>query len=154
MKNLLWVILFLLFLGGGGYAVYRMTRGIRNNNPGNIRGSAVVKWKGEVGRDDKDFVVFDTSINGIRALARTLSTYYKKHGLTTIEQIINRWAPPSENDTASYIASVSERTGLPKDIPFLWSDDNVVLLTKAIIRHENGVNPYSDDTVVSGVKLA
>jgi len=44
-------------------------RGIRNNNPGNIRKNESFTWQGEIDQDDKGFVVFDDEVNGLRALA-------------------------------------------------------------------------------------
>lgn len=135
-----------------------MTRGIRNKNPANIRGSKAFKWNGEVGRDNKDFVIFDTPVNGIRAIARTLHTYKTKHGLNTIEGIISRWAPPLgndgkfENDTNSYIAHAEKAVGVPRNMPL--TPDKYPSLIKVIIKHENGVQPYTDEVINAGIAAA
>ncbi|MBF4328050.1 structural protein P5, partial [Vibrio anguillarum] len=86
-----------------------MTRGIRNNNPANIEDNGT-PWRGRMGNDGR-FIIFDSPVNGIRALARILNTYKVKHGLNTIEGIINRFAPPVENDTNSYIAHAEKVVG-------------------------------------------
>jgi len=85
-------------------------RGIRNNNPGNIRRNGD-PWQGLAEtQGDKEFFTFATPVYGIRALARTLITYQDRHGLRTIRQIISRWAPPVENDTESYVKAVTAAT--------------------------------------------
>lgn len=82
-----------------------MNRGLRNNNPANIRKGE--PWVGlACVQDDKDFCVFKTTYYGIRAMVITLRTYVKIHRLYTIEKIISRWAPPKENATALYIHNV------------------------------------------------
>ena len=91
-------------------------RGIRNNNPLNIRRSAD-KWQGlKAQQEDREFFQFSEMKWGWRAAFRLLChTYYKKYGLKTIRAIINRWAPPKENNTLYYIRSVAERTGISAD---------------------------------------
>ena len=91
-------------------------RGLRNNNPLNIRHSKD-KWQGiATTQTDKEFVQFQTMAYGYRAAWKTLQTYYKrlrerkKH--YTVENIIRRWAPPQENDTNSYIRTVLALSGI------------------------------------------
>lgn len=127
-------------------------RGIRNNNPGNIRGSEQFKWNGEIGRDDKDFVIFDTPENGLRALARTLQTYRNSHGLNTIEGIINRWAPDSENNTESYITHATRQLNMPRYAPL--SPQDYPRLMAVIVAHENGVQPFALAELQEGYKNA
>ena len=75
------------------------TRGLRNNNPGNID-KGRDEWEGqELPGDDPRFCTFTSMAYGCRALIRTLMTYRMKHGLSTVREIINRWAPPVENNT-------------------------------------------------------
>ncbi len=151
-SSLVYIVLGLLLLTGGGVAVYTMTRGLRNNNPGNIRKNSTA-WQGlSPTQTDDDFFQFTSPTWGIRALGHTLNTYMTKYGLNTITGIISRWAPPSENDTDAYIRAVVNDTGVdatdtvgPADIP---------ALTAAIIRHENGLQPYSMDVINNAVALA
>jgi hypothetical protein len=92
-------------------------RNIRNNNPGNIKKTKenlTNPWQGMKGTDG-EFVVFDTPQNGIRALTKLLYNYQKKYNLYTTTGIITRWAPPDENDTASYIDLVVSKTGVGAD---------------------------------------
>ena len=129
-------------------------RGIRNNNPGNIRKSVAV-WLGEVDGQDDAFETFDTPEHGIRALAKILLNYQRKRKLRTISQIISRWAPPSENDTTAYEQTVADGVGVGiNDV--LDLENSIVLdsLVKAIIQHENGQQPYSDSMIGIGVSLA
>ena len=93
----------------------KQPRGIRLNNPGNIRRSDD-PWQGLAREQrDREFFTFEGEVYGIRALARMLITYQDRHRLRTIARIIHRWAPPSENDTASYTAAVERYTGVPAD---------------------------------------
>lgn len=133
----------------------RTPRGIRNHNPGNIRRSSD-PWQGLAERQgDVEFFTFKSPIYGIRALARTLITYQDKHGLRTIHQIIGRWAPPVENNTNAYVRAVAEATDLDADQMLDLHDfDYLFPLTKAIIKHENGQQPYSDVEITKALVLA
>lgn len=84
------------------------TKGIRNNNPANIRRGC--NWKGLIRQQtDKEFCQFTTMIWGVRALLVTLRTYVVKHHLHTVREIITRWAPPSDgNNTEAYIKFVEK----------------------------------------------
>lgn len=89
----------------------KLPRGIRNNNPLNIRKGG--RWIGQrYNETDKEFCEFQTMAYGFRAAFRTLITYYTKHDCKTLEKIINRWAPPNENDTLSYIRHVKVKAGI------------------------------------------
>ena len=128
-----------------------MTRGERNNNPGNIRKSAI-EWKGEVSGDDKAFETFNTPEEGIRALAVLLKNYYKKHGLKTVRKIINRYAPANENDTDAYIDAVCKDMEVMADQILVLSDTVLFNFVTAIIRHENGRIIYNTETIKKGVE--
>lgn len=118
--------------------------GIRNNNPGNLRRSKD-PWQGLAEQQsDPNYFVFASPIYGIRALARTLISYQDEHDLRTVGQIINRWAPANENDTAAYISDVAEDTGFGADQPLNMHDyGSLKPLVTAIIKHENGQQPYT-----------
>jgi hypothetical protein len=133
----------------------RTPRGIRNHNPGNIRRSSD-PWQGLAERQgDVEFFTFKSPIYGIRALARTLITYQDKHGLRTIRQIIGRWAPPVENNTNAYVRAVADATDLDADQMLdLHNFDYLFPLTKAIIKHENGQQPYIDAQITKALVLA
>jgi hypothetical protein len=133
----------------------RTPRGIRNNNPGNIRRNSD-PWQGLAERQgDVEFFTFKSSIYGIRALARTLITYQDKHSLRTTRQIINRWAPPVENNTNAYVRAVVADTGLDADQTLdMHRFEHLKPLVAAIIHHENGQQPYSDTQLTKALVLA
>lgn len=114
-------------------------RGIRLNNPGNIRKNDT-RWKGMAKlQDDKDFVRFLTPQSGLRALMKTLITYEEKYDLSTISKIITRYAPPSENNTDKYIIDVSKRSGFSANMVLdLQNIDILIKFAQAIVMHENG----------------
>lgn len=118
----------------------QLPRGIRNNNPGNIERTAD-RWLGMSADQSADtrFLVFDTPEAGIRALMRILVNYQERHGITTMRDAINRWAPPGENNSTAYVQHVSRLTGFDPDesLDFLDREINVAL-ARAIVRHENG----------------
>ena len=106
-------------------------RGIRNNNPLNIRLSKD-KWQGQINpsgnanvndndnnsslKGESDFCQFYTMEYGWRAAFVILcKTYYGKYKLRTIRDIVTRWAPPKENNTEAYIRHVSDYTGIGPD---------------------------------------
>lgn len=124
-----------------------LPRGVRNRNPGNIDYNARNKWEGlDDPPSDGRFCRFKTDEHGIRALVILLRNYRKKYGLRSIEQIINRWAPPTENNTGAYARAVAKRFGEGVDYePDLDDLDEVELLVRAITQHENGKGPYDGD---------
>ena len=90
-------------------------RGVRNCNPGNIRKSND-HFSGEIESTDKDFKRFRSMAYGYRAMFRILRTYKNNYSLNTLEQMINRWAPPKDNNkTEAYIQFVSEKSGIARD---------------------------------------
>jgi hypothetical protein len=129
-------------------------RGIRNNNPGNIRSKPGTVWVGSVGVDDLGFVRFDSEENGIRALARVLMNYQAMHGLKTLRKMISRWAPSIENDTEAYVESVCKACNASPDSPYTLTPARTRDLVKAIIKHENGLQPYDEATITTGVDRA
>lgn len=133
------------------------SRGLRNNNPGNLRHGD--QWQGlSAEQTDKSFCQFDSMEYGIRALLKTMQTYHKKYNIDSIDHIVARWAPTNENDTESYINSVARQTGLVRDKK-LFLDKNPALylkIAKAIAYHENGkeANQISDEVWQKGYELA
>lgn len=128
-------------------------RGIRNNNPFNIKDSAI-GWKGETGRnDDKTFEEFGNPVDGIRAGVRILLNYKRKHRINTVRALVNRFAPPVENDTGSYVRAVADAVGFPPDYE-IDLEQHLLTLSRAIIKHENGFVPYSDRVIKMGIEAA
>lgn len=119
-------------------------RGIRLNNPGNIRHDD--PWMGLTPQQpDPDFAQFESLEYGIRAMAKILINYKKKYGIDTIRKAIERWAPPNENDTDSYVDHVADQVGFgPDDKIDLENRLLLCRLIAAIARHENGRNGKED----------
>lgn len=116
----------------------RIPRGIRNNNPGNIRRTPI-DWRGEVTRTDTEFEEFEDMAHGYRALMMNIRTYMRRDHLRTVRQIITKWAPPAENDTAAYISQVCKRTGfLPNQI-LMINKETLTAIAAAISYVENGI---------------
>lgn len=133
-----------------------LPRGIRNNNPGNIEYNGT-PWHGLDTAEPSDgrFCRFIGATWGIRALAKVLITYQNVHGLNTVRGMIDRWAPPHENDTGAYVAHVAQQVGVEPDAPIDIHDCGIASkLVTAIIQHENGTQPYNDDVIENGLALA
>ncbi len=86
------------------------SKGLRNNNPGNFRTG--IKWQGVVGDDGTGFLVFSDITYGLRAMALNLYNDYYIDGITTISGYINKYAPPSENNSTAYAATVADWVGI------------------------------------------
>lgn len=118
-------------------------RGIRLNNPGNIRISNT-PWKGKiVPSSDAEFEEFTLPYYGMRAMARVLISYMTLRKADTIRLIVARYAPPNENNTESYVKSVAAATGFKPDQKLTPDADTLTHLLRAMIRHENGIQPYT-----------
>lgn len=123
-----------------------LPRGLRNNNPGNIRLGRTV-WNGEVRpSQDKEFCQFSSMSYGYRALMKLFQNYRRKHGCQTIAEMIRRWAPPSENNTSAYIVDVCKDMQVPTTYePDIEDRETMCALAAAISRHENGIEANIDD---------
>jgi hypothetical protein len=129
-------------------------RGVRNNNPGNIMRTAD-SWQGETEGNDPRYKTFASAEAGIAAMGENLLAYQDKYGLNTINGIVSRWAPATENDTKSYIATVSKALGVkPDDTLNLRDPATMTKLVGAMIGVENGEQPYSDAQIATGVNAA
>jgi hypothetical protein len=133
-------------------------RGLVNNNPGNIRPSTQYTWQGQVGIDKgakeaAGFVQFASPEAGIRAMTLNLLSY-DQQGINTVQGIINRWAPPSENKTGAYINQVAKELGVkPTDTINLKDAAVMRQLVTSIIQFENGKNPYNAQIIDTGIAL-
>ena len=117
-----------------------MSRGLRNNNPGNIRQSKV-RYKGEVRPSrDPDFKEFSSMAYGYRAMFVLLDTYRSRYGLNTIRQMLNRYAPPTENFTEGYVRFVADYSGvMPDEVIDTRSEKDMIPIVSAMSKIENGV---------------
>ncbi|MDX7999439.1 structural protein [Xenorhabdus sp. Reich] len=132
-----------------------MTRGIRNNNPGNIDHNPANKWQGQLPHDrsiEKRFCRFETAEHGIRALIKLLINYHG-NGYKSVAKMINRWAPPNENKTLIYIKNVAQSLGVDPLQIFELNKQTLIALAKAIIYHENGKQPYPDDVFIRAFEM-
>lgn len=113
-------------------------RGIRNNNPLNIRIGNV--WLGEVREPtDPDFEQFISMYYGVRAGFILMRRYIKHYKRTTIPAIISAWAPANENNTQRYIDNVSQLSGIPIDAQLNFNDEErMIALVDAMIVQECG----------------
>ena len=118
----------------------KMSRGLRNNNPGNIRIGSF-KYKGEKAKSsDSAFRQFESVEWGYRAMFVLLHTYATKHNCRTLREMINRYAPPSENFTDGYIRCVANATHLAADEPISTTDGaTMTAIVAAMSAVENGV---------------
>jgi hypothetical protein len=122
--------------GGGGAGA---PRGVRNNNPGNIEDGAFAKSQpGYMGSDGR-FAKFDSVANGTNALDGLLTKNYA--GLT-VSQLINKYAPPGENNSSAYAATVAKRLGIDvNSVPDMSNPEVRSALRQSIVSVEQGI-PY------------
>ena len=127
-----------------------MSRGLKNNNPGNIRRSKT-RYVGEISPStDAEFKQFESVAYGYRAMFVLLDSYRRRYSLSTIRQMINRYAPPSENFTEGYIRFVAQRTGIrPDEVLDTRSERDMVPIVMAMSEIENGVKAVVADVEAS-----
>ena len=134
-----------------------MTRGLRNNNPLNIRRVPGQHWKGQeppsnspLKGEDREFVRFSSMEYGLRAAFCILDTYRRNYKAVCIEDIINRWAPPSENATSEYIRTVCRLTGFGGKERLV--EDQIPALVYAMAFVECGAH-ISKETILKDFRL-
>lgn len=139
-------------VGGGVVVAQKITRAVRNNNPGNIEKG--LPWKGlAASSTDPRFAEFVAPQWGFRAMARILLGDFKE-GQNTVRSLISEWAPSTENNTAAYIAAVARELRVQPDqsfdVPGRLRD-----LLRAIARHESGYLPaaWTDAVIDNGITL-
>lgn len=122
----------------------KLSRGIRNNNPGNIRNSERNDWKGEVAKADKKdqaFEEFETMAEGVRAMMLLLQKYQRSYNLHTVKELVERWAPRNENNTAAYVRTVCKEMQMPECCGLDLTDKGTMCaLVDAMCFVENGVH--------------
>lgn len=129
-----------------------VSRGIRNNNPGNLNYAGQRGAHLEAGPNGR-FAVFGTQDEGIAALAAQLGLYAKR-GNDTIAGIVNQYAPASDgNDVSAYIADLTRSTGRKANEHLNLNDPSVLVpLMQAIIRHE-GNGSFSQAKIMRGITV-
>lgn len=144
------------------YGALAGVRGIRNNNPGNLgfagqRGASRENGSGR-------FASFNTPEEGIAAMSKQLDLHFtgksakaKELGrpLQSVTDIISAWAPPNENDTKAYIATVAKQLGVSPTARLNMNDSATkTALMQAIVKKENGGNPYTNEQYAAGISGA
>ena len=134
-------------------AIYPGLKGIRNNNPGNLRATDGFTWDGQTGTDEKGFCVFNNPDltdeqnikKGIRAMEINALRKQEK-GINNLWDFGLSWAPPGDNGGATdYGQRLANQLGVGVDDNFdLFNSDPFSLgdLSKAITKNENSINPY------------
>ncbi len=128
--------------------------GIRQNNPGNLECGQ--PWQGLAPKQPGDrFCRFVLPLYGIRAMALVVRNYGRRGKAKTVRQVLDIYAPASENNVRAYVRSVCQRSGLPPDSPVnLNAAETLEKLIPAMIHHENGMQPYPPELIAGAVKLA
>ncbi len=122
-------------IGGIVDKVASSIRGIRNNNPTNMKDSGI-KWDGMTGVDPQGFLIFGTMADGLRAPAKNLRNYGRLDGITTVDGVARRW---STTDQDAYSANLSAYLGVdPHDSIDLEDYATLAQLVRGIIRQEDG----------------
>ncbi|MFV4846647.1 hypothetical protein ACNJKD_09880 [Edwardsiella tarda] len=122
--------------------------GFRNHNPGNLRDASNTTGK------NGGFSTFANDSDGMSAMARQLMLYGDR-GNNTLDGIIHTYAPGSENNTRAYIDSVSKSTGLGERQRIDLHDPEVLkTLMAAMIKHESGTQPYTEDDLSNSIRTA
>lgn len=133
--------------------MHMIPRGIRNNNPLNIRVGNV--WLGEVKNPtDPHFEQFNSMEYGLRAGFVLLRRYIRHYKRQTIEDIISSWAPSNENNTKAYIETVVKVSGIPSNRILHYSDkETMCKLVDAMCFVENGTH-VSMEKISKGYDIA
>lgn len=128
-------------------------RGIRNNNPLNIRIGNT--WLGE--RDNPTDPCFEEFVSmeyGLRAAFCILRRYIRRYHKDTIPAIVRTWAPSSENNTQRYIDVVCKRSGIKPDQHIRYEDSTIMYkLVDAMAFVECG-QPIDGKKIDKGYKMA
>ena len=134
--------------------IARPTRGLKNRNPGNLRTNPGFTWDGQVTFDDKGFVVFSSDVKGIRAVIVDLHTHYVRDMETSVLTLMAAYAPPVENNTKEYVDFVAGRLGVGCFDTLVFDRRCADSLFRAIVKMEQGIQPYDDATIAEGVEQA
>lgn len=128
-------------------------RGIRNNNPLNIRIGNT--WLGErPNPTDPAFEEFVTMEYGLRAAFIILRRYIRRYKKNTITSIVSTWAPSSENNTLKYIDRVAMMTKLsPTDTIDYYDRETMCKLVAAMAQVECG-QPIDEAKIIKAYQMA
>ena len=142
----------------------RLPRGLRNNNPGNIRYSSANDWRGKVpysqnsdynctsGKEEKAFEQFSEYKYGVRAMVVLIKNYIIR-GNDSIRSLVSKYAPSTENDTLGYIDFVSEKTGIGVDEKLSTTKRTIKKIVLAMAQKESGSNAISSSQFEQAWKM-
>jgi hypothetical protein len=136
--------------------VDRDPRGVRLNNPTNIRHGRSA-WRGMAREQpDPDFVAYEEPLYGLRAAAVLLANYRRRYGIGTLGAVAARWAPADDhNDVLAYTATLARVSRYDADREIDLSNPSVLArVIPAIVVAENSVNPYTPEQIVDAIILA
>ncbi|PCH95654.1 MAG: hypothetical protein COB83_08015 [Gammaproteobacteria bacterium] len=136
------------------WGIYTMTnkknRNVRNNNPLNIKKGA--DWVGlKAIQTDGTFAQFKAPKYGFRAAFIILLQYLERED-NTIQLIIAKWAPSSENNTGNYINYLAQKTELSPGAEILPTDLPLLMYHMANLEGAKGAFDYTQ--IKDGVELA
>lgn len=138
----------------GNTANASLPRGIRNNNPGNLKYSPANNWQGQTGKDNGGFCIFSAPNFGLRAVGVLLRTYINA-GYNTIGKIFPRYSPDANGVSGAYAAAVSKASGIPTTKVLSASDTaSIAKIIWALVPFENGAkyaNYYPLEAVLAAV---
>ncbi len=154
-----------IWIGAGALILLGFTmrkaqaRGIRNNNPCNVKAidenGRKIAWKGLVGIDEFGHAIFDTEENGLRAASRVLLNYGKNRGISSLLGIAKRW---QEKDAENYARALSQYSGISVFAYVNLGDyETRAKIVKAMIVAENGISyidKYDFAAISAASKLA
>lgn len=129
----------------------RPNRNVRNNNPLNIRYNPANDWQGQTGSDG-EFSQFIDVEHGFRAAYKLIQNYQNWYGLTSISDIVNRWAPPNENDTDGYIDYIAEKLDKLTWTPV--TDSEIPELLYWMAEKEGAKGAFTIEQIERGIALA
>lgn len=141
-------------------ATPKIPLGVRRNNPGNIDYNPDCLWVGLVlPHDGHRFCYFEGPEYGIRAMAKLITNYARKRHIDgtpidTVFKAVHRWAPPAENHSDIYAKFVAARCDCTENEKIDFTQPDFLFhMIKAMIRMENGYEPYEDSIIRKGISL-
>ena len=143
------IVIFYLSFKTTKKVMNKLSRGMRNNNPFNIRKSSI-NWQGKIiNSSDKDFEQFETLEYGIRAGLINLRSYLNK-GFDTVKKIIARYSPVDDpgnapGSTNNYINFVARKLNV--DINETIDKSQLIDLAYAILLFEAGKQEITLDEI-------
>ena len=137
------------------YLNMNASRGIRNNNPFNIKYNSANNWEGQIGIEPEGvFCQFSSIEYGIRAGFYNLINGYFNAGYDTITTIITRY---SATDQQAYIDFVSNELNANPDAVLVPTTDTLINLSKAIMQMEVGTTDYNayitENMIIEGYNM-